>query len=465
MFHLVLCGGSGTRLWPLSRTQMPKQFVRLLAGGESLFQATLKRTQHLTEGRIIAAGVDHFFLALDQLQHVVEDTDNTRFLLEPIGRNTAPAIALACLMLEPDTLVLVTPSDHLINRQSDYDKAVQQAASLAESGFLVTFGIQPTYPETGFGYIEADQNKVKSFTEKPDEATAQAYIDQGNYYWNSGMFCFKAGVLLEELQRHAPEVLAACQQAFPASANQVSELRPPLEAMLCVPDISIDYAVMEKSDKVKVICCDLGWSDLGSFSALYNEVKPIDQDNAVILRGDAPIEPICENAKGNLIVAGERQVTLLDVDDLMVVDTADALLVGNRRSAQQIRNLVSRVRNAHPELTDAHQLAHRPWGSYEVLMSRAQYKIKRLIVHPGGKLSLQKHLHRNEHWVVVSGTASVTIDNERFLLRPNESTYIPMGAVHRLENEGKIDLIMIEVQVGEYTGEDDIVRITDVYGR
>ena len=466
MIHLILCGGSGTRLWPLSRTQMPKQFVRLFDNGESLFQATLKRNHNLVQGSIIATGVDHYFLAVDQLQSTSSDIENTRFLLEPIGRNTAPAIAMASMMLPENEVILVTPSDHLIRNQAAYEAAVHQAKSLAEQGYLVTFGIQPTYAETGFGYIQAKGDEVISFTEKPDLATATQYVEQGGYFWNSGMFCFQAGSLLSEMRKHAPDVVQQCEQAL-ADLNSLSEveLRPSLESMQQVEDISIDYAVMEKSTRTKVISCDIGWSDLGSFAALYDEVKQTDQQNAFILRGDAAKAPICEQATGNLVVAGERQVTLLDVEDLIVVDTADALLISHRRSAQHIRKLVDRVRATTPELTDTHRLAHRPWGSYEVLMSREQYKIKRIIVHPGRKLSLQKHFHRNEHWIVVSGTASVTVGEERFLLRPNESTYIPMGEVHRLENEGKIDLIMIEVQVGEYTGEDDIVRLLDVYGR
>lgn len=466
MIHLVLCGGSGTRLWPLSRTQMPKQFVRLLDNGESLFQATLKRNHNLVQGSIIATGVDHYFLAVDQLQTASSTLENTRFLLEPIGRNTAPAITLACMMLPENDVILVTPSDHLIKNQSAYEAAVHQAKSLAEQGYLVTFGIQPTYAETGFGYIQAEGDEVVSFTEKPDLKTATQYIQQGDYFWNSGMFCFQAGTLLSEMRKHSPEVVHQCEQLIAdLNADTTIELRPTLDAMQQVSDISIDYAVMEKSTKAKVICCDLGWSDLGSFAALYDEVKRPDDQNAFILRGDAAKLPICEQATGNLVVASERQVTLLDVEDLIVVDTTDALLISHRRSAQHIRKLVDRVRETSPELTDIHRLAHRPWGSYEVLMSREQYKIKRIIVHPGRKLSLQKHFHRNEHWIVVSGTASVTVGEEHYLLRPNESTYIPMGEVHRLENEGKIDLIMIEVQVGEYTGEDDIVRLSDVYGR
>lgn len=464
MIHLILCGGSGTRLWPLSRTLLPKQFVRLLDGGQSLFQTTLLRNQSLVKRSLIATGNDHYFLALDQLE-AINQPQNYAFILEPVGRNTAPAIALACLSLDPEVVVLVTPSDHLITDQLAYEKAVTRAKELAEAGFLVTFGITPNYPETGFGYIEAEGETVHSFTEKPDAETADAYIQGGRHFWNSGMFCFKAGTLLEELRQYAPDVLSACESALEQVSNQTDSLRLPLAVMESIPDISIDYAVMEHSQKVRVVCCDIGWSDLGSFATLYDELKKPQDDNAFLLRGDSPIPPICEDAKGNLVVTGDRQVALLDVEDLVVVDTADALLISHRRSAQHIRKLVTQVRACSPELADVHRLVHRPWGHYEVLLDRPQYKIKRIIVKPGCKLSLQKHFHRNEHWIVVSGTASVILGERRFMLRPNESTYIPMGEKHRLENEGRIDLVMIEVQVGEYTGEDDIVREEDMYGR
>jgi mannose-1-phosphate guanylyltransferase len=387
-----------------------------------------------------------------------------QFLLEPVGRNTAPAIALACLTLDADDLVLVTTSDHLVKDQVAYDQAVLQAKALAQQGYLVTFGIQPTYPETGFGYIESSGNDVLSFKEKPDALTAQAYIDAGNYYWNSGMFCFKAGVFLAELQQYSPNIYSACVHAI-AEHQGHNEIRIALDAMQAIPEDSIDYAVMEKSDKVKVVPCAMGWSDLGSFDALYDEVKTVDQDNAFVLRGEQPNTPICINAKHNLVVARDRQIALVDVDDLLVVDTMDAILISKKGSSQKVKEVVAQIKKTAPALAEIHRLAYRPWGSYEVLIDTPGYKVKRIVVKPTGQLSLQKHFHRNEHWIVVSGTAQVTVDNNQYLVRPNESTYIKMGQIHRLENHGKIDLVMIEVQVGEYTGEDDIVRLEDVYGR
>jgi mannose-1-phosphate guanylyltransferase len=367
-------------------------------------------------------------------------------------------------LLDADDLVLVTTSDHLVKDVTAYEQAVLQAKALAQQGYLVTFGIQPTYPETGFGYIEAKGNDVLSFKEKPDAKTAQAYIDAGNYYWNSGMFCFKAGVFLSELQRLAPDMHTACVAAL-AHVESSQEVRIALDKMLAIPEDSIDYAVMEKSDKVKVVPCDMGWSDLGSFDSLYDEVKAVEADNAIVLRSDAPLQPITIDAVNNLVVARDRQIALIDVHDLLVVDTMDAILIANKGSSQKVKQVVAQIKKTKPELAEIHRLAYRPWGSYEVLVDTAGYKVKRIVVKPGGRLSLQKHFHRNEHWIVVSGTALVTVDNEVKLVRPNESTYIKMGQVHRLENEGKIDLVMIEVQVGEYTGEDDIVRIEDIYSR
>ncbi|AZR81699.1 mannose-1-phosphate guanylyltransferase/mannose-6-phosphate isomerase [Thiomicrospira sp. S5] len=461
MINILLSGGSGTRLWPLSRTMLPKQFVRLF-DNESLFQQTVKRNVTVCSHSLIVSNVDQYFLAVDQYQQVSEHA--AQFLLESVGRNTAPAIALACMLLDEDDVVLVTTSDHLVKDQAAYEKAVFQAKELAEAGNLVTFGIQPTYAETGFGYIEASGHDVLSFKEKPDVETAQSYIEQGNYYWNSGMFCFKAGVLLKELEKYSSEMLEACRVALPKQQD-CSEIRIDHEAMQAIPEDSIDYAVMEKSDKVKVVPCDMGWSDLGSYDALYDELKTAELDNAVLKRlADMP-EPVCVNSKNNLIVSRNRQIALVDVDDLLVVDTSDAILISKKGSSQKVKQVVTEIKKSQPELAEVHRLAHRPWGTYEVLVDSDQYKVKRIVVKPGQRLSLQKHFHRNEHWVVVSGTATVTVDDDTFLVRPNESTYIQMGQVHRLENCGKIDLVMVEVQVGEYTGEDDIVRIDDIYGR
>jgi len=461
VINIILCGGSGTRLWPLSRTMLPKQFVRLF-NNRSLFQDTVLRNQPVCSSTFVVSNNEQFFLAVDQLSQISSTSD--QFLLEPVGRNTAPAIALACMALDPEDLVFVTTSDHLVKDQVAYESSVLEAKALAEQNNLVTFGIKPTYPEVGFGYIEANGNDVSSFKEKPDTDTAQSYIEKGNYYWNSGMFCFKAGVFLSELEQYSPEIYQTCYEAMPKDGCD-TEIRIDLEAMNAIPEDSIDYAVMEKSNKVKVVPCDMGWSDLGSFDALYDEIKQPAQNNAVLSRLNDSPKPICIDSKHNLVVARERQIALVDVEDLLVVDTSDAILISKKGSSQKVKSVVTQIKKQAPELSDIHRLAFRPWGSYEVLVNTEGYKVKRIIVKPGGRLSLQKHFHRNEHWIVVSGTATVTVDDNCCLVRPNESTYIKMGQTHRLENEGKIDLVMIEVQVGEYTGEDDIVRIEDVYGR
>ncbi len=463
MINIVLCGGSGTRLWPLSRTMLPKQFVRLF-DGKSLFQETVLRNAELCSHAIIVSNRDQYFLAVDQLDQI--NSLKTQFLLEPVGRNTAPAIALACMAVDENDLVFVTTSDHLVKKPAAYEAAVLEAKSLAEKGDLVTFGIKPTYPETGFGYIESKGHDVLSFKEKPDKKTAQAYMDSGNYYWNSGMFCFKAGVFLNELKHYAPAIYESCLRAMPEDLT-CSELNIDIKAMQEIPEDSIDYAVMEKSQKVKVVPCDMDWSDLGSFDALFDEVKSeqTEQSNVVVSDQVGYPEPICIDSTNNLMVTQNRQIALVDIDDLLIVDTADAILISKQGSSQKVKNIVAEIQKAQPELAKVHRLVHRPWGTYEVLVDTGGYKVKRIVVKPGSKLSLQKHFHRNEHWIVVSGTATVSVDNEVSLVRPNESTYIKMGQLHRLENEGKIDLIMIEVQVGEYTGEDDIVRIDDLYGR
>ena len=465
MINLILCGGSGTRLWPLSRTLLPKQFVRLF-NNRSLFQETVLRNQHSCSSAFIILNTEHFFLAIDQLSQI--SSQSARFLHEPIGRNIAPAIGLACFALDEDDIVLVTSSDHLIKNIQAYNEAVVTAKQLAEEGFLVTFGIKPDYPETGFGYIEASGNDVRSFKEKPSEELAKSYIEQGHYYWNSGMFCFKAGVFLSELKSCSPEIYTACYNAIHASdtdQNDNGDITIPLTFMQAIPDNSIDYAVMEKSHKVKVVPCDLGWSDLGSFDALFNSVKESSRDNALLATDNTDPEPICINSHNNLLVTHGRQIAVIDVDDLLIVDTFDALLISKKGSSQQVKQVVEHIRKHAPELAKVHHKAHRPWGTYEVLLDSPFYKIKRIVVKPGSKLSLQKHHHRNEHWIVVSGTATVTLENETILVRPNESTYIKMGYVHRLENQGKINLIIIEVQVGEYVGEDDIIRLEDIYGR
>jgi len=469
MTNLILCGGSGTRLWPLSRTLMPKQFIKLFEN-QSLFQLTVKRNHLLCEKQYIVSNSEQYFLALDQLEEM-QFTKNS-FLLEPVGRNTAPAIALVCFDMSTEEIVLVSPSDHLIKNQEAYHKVIKHAEKLASSGYLVTFGITPTYAETGYGYIEADDENVRAFHEKPSESTAQRYVDAGNYYWNSGIFCFKAGIFLEELKTYSPDIYKTSKIAYTKSKSIVKQqisndehmIRITHEDMINIPANSIDYAVMEKSKKVKVVASDINWSDMGSFDALYDELEGDIHGNKSLSTPNPQIENISNNAYNNLIIS-EKLVTTIDVEDLIIVDTADALLISKKGSGQKIKDVVNVLKERDSELVNIHQTAHRPWGTYTILEDTPGYKIKRIEVKPGKRLSLQKHFHRNEHWIVVSGTATVTVENTVKLVRPNESTYIKMGEIHRLENNGKIPIVLIEAQVGEYTGEDDIVRIEDDFQR
>ncbi len=454
MINIILCGGSGTRLWPISRTLMPKQFVKLF-NEKSLFQLTVERNSKVCDSQFIVSNTEQYFLALDQLEELHKT--NNKYLLEPIGRNTAPAIALACMALEYDDIVLVTPSDHLIKDEDEYSKVLKTAKKLAQQDNLVTFGITPSFAETGFGYIEADGENVKAFHEKPDTKTAQTYVDAGNYYWNSGMFCFKAGIFLDELKKYSPEIFDRCKIALLVDKTD-DIIRIKHEEMIKIPEDSIDYAVMEKSDKVKVVASDIDWSDVGSFDALYEEL-PKDKDGNTLNENHISID-----SKNNLIYAKEKKIATVDIEDLIIVDTGDALLISKKGSSQKVKKIVAEVRK-NTQLHNIHLTGYRPWGSYTILEDTPGYKIKRIEVKPGKRLSLQKHYHRNEHWIVVSGTATVTVGDKVELVRPNESTYIKMGEIHRLENNGKIPIVLIEAQVGEYTGEDDIVRLEDDFKR
>ena len=455
MTNIVLCGGSGTRLWPISRTLMPKQFVKLFSN-KSLFQLTVERNSKVCDSQFIVSNAEQYFLALDQLEEL--NKTNNKYLLEPIGRNTAPAIALACMKLEYDELVLITPSDHLIKDETEYKKVLEQAKELALKNNLVTFGITPTFAETGFGYIESvNTYDVKAFHEKPDFKTATSYLEAGNYYWNSGMFCFKAGIFLDELKKYSPEIFETSKLAL-ENANTDSIIRIKHDDMLAIPEDSIDYAVMEKSKLVKVIPSNISWSDVGSFDALFEEL-PKDTNGNTVNPNHISID-----SKNNLVFGTERIISTIDVEDLIIVDSGDALLISKKGSSQKVKQVVAEIKKT-TQLHNIHLSAHRPWGTYTILEDTPGYKIKRIEVKPGKRLSLQKHFHRNEHWIVVSGTATVTVGNETRYVRPNESTYIKMGELHRLENEGKIPVVLIEAQVGEYTGEDDIVRIDDDFKR
>jgi len=452
MINIILCGGNGTRLWPVSRTLMPKQFVKFF-NNKSLFQLTVERNQNFCDTQYIVSNAEQYFLARDQL----ENLRSVSFLLEPLGRNTAPAIALACFDLDAQETVLVTPSDHLIKDQKAYEAVLVRAQEQAGNDNLVTFGITPSYPETGYGYIEADDLHVKSFKEKPDMQTAQNYVNSGNFYWNSGIFCFKAGVFLEELKCYAPEIFHASKKAY-FNATKEDIIRISHDDMLHIPEESIDYAVMEKSTRVKVVPSNISWSDMGNFDALYEEL-PKDEN------GNTENEHhIAINAKNNLIVSNTTVATV-DISNLMIVNTDDALLISKKGSSQKVKYVVEKLKKRKSQLAQIHTTAHRPWGTYTIVESAQGYKIKRIVVKPRKRLSLQKHFHRSEHWIVVSGTATVTVGKDCYLVRPNESTYIKMGEIHRLENPGTIDLILIEVQVGSYVGEDDIVRIDDDFKR
>jgi len=455
MTNIILCGGSGTRLWPISRTLMPKQFVKLF-DDKSLFQLTVERNSKVCDAQFIVSNTEQYFLALDQLEEL--NQVNNKYLLEPIGRNTAPAIALACMALDKDELVLVTPSDHLIKDEVEYARVLDKAQKLAYENNLVTFGITASFAETGFGYIESgESDSVRAFHEKPDTETAQKYIDAGNYYWNSGMFCFKAGIFLEELKKYSPDIYKTSLIAFKNSAKN-EMIRIKHEDMIKIPEDSIDYAVMEKSSIVKVIPSNIEWSDVGSFDSLFEELPKDENHNT---QNDKYISIDSQN---NLIYTKDKYVATIDIENLIIVDTGDALLVSKKGSSQKVKQVVEEIKKT-TELHNIHLTGYRPWGTYTVLEDTSGYKIKRIEVKPDKRLSLQKHYHRNEHWIVVSGTATVTVGKETKLIRPNESTYIKMGEVHRLENNGKIPVLLVEVQVGEYTGEDDIVRIDDDYER
>ena len=466
MINIILCGGNGTRLWPISRTLMPKQFVKLF-NNKSLFQLTVQRNKNICKEQFIVSNAEQYFLSIDQLEEL--QYTNNKFLLEPIARNTAPAIALACFALNREDIVLVSPSDHLIKNEDAYNKVLKNAKELAKENYLVTFGITPIFAETGFGYIETSINSnidnkeligldVVKFHEKPDFETAKQYLKEGNYFWNSGMFCFKVGVFLDELKKYSPKIYETSKSAF-ENATKNGIYRISYEDMANIPEDSIDYAVMEKSDKVKVIGADIGWSDLGSFDALAKEFQTDKNGNTK----DKNFLAI--NSKNNFIYSSDRLIATVDIDDLIIVDTPDALLISKKGTSQKIKDIVKELKGMDSSLHHIHLTAHRPWGTYTVLENSSGYKIKRIVVKPGKKLSLQKHFHRSEHWIVVEGVALVTIGNKKVLLKPNESTYIPIGELHRLENPGKMDVVLIEVQVGEYLEEDDIVRVDDEYER
>jgi mannose-1-phosphate guanylyltransferase/mannose-6-phosphate isomerase len=468
LIPLILSGGSGTRLWPVSRKNLPKQFLAL-AGKGTLFQQTIARTRQLPDiaTPIVVASEDHRFLAADQLLEA--GIKDATIVLEPLARNTAPAIALGALQAlqrDANAVLLVLPADHLIGDTDAFVDAVKQAMPLAAQDWLVTFGIRPDRPETGFGYIrraeaiDGNGYRVEQFVEKPDLSTAEAYLTDGGYDWNSGMFLFKASRYLEELAAHAPVMLVAVREAHAKASADLDFVRIDRDAFALVPDKSIDYAVMEKTQRAAVIPVSCAWSDIGSWSALW-------------LTGDKDAEGnLCEgdtmavDTRNSLLRSHDRHLlATVGVDDLIVVTTPDATLVAHRDAAQDVKKIVEQLKAAGRSEHSLHRVVHRPWGSYDSLEAGDRFQVKRIQVKPGASLSLQKHHHRAEHWIVVSGTAEVTCDDKVFLLGENQSTYIPLGSKHRLRNPGKVPLELIEVQSGSYLGEDDIVRFDDVYGR
>ena len=465
MIPVILSGGSGTRLWPYSRSLYPKQFLPLVSDN-TLVQETILRLEGsiAAPDPIIVCNNDHRFMVAEQIRAIGKKPAS--ILLEPAARNTAPALALAALQANEhheDPVILVLPADHVIKNIAAFHEAMQKAEKAALDGKLVTFGIVPTHPETGYGYIQAsgsnDCRPVKQFVEKPNLETAKAYLASGEYFWNSGMFAFKASVLLKELETHAPDILSSCRQALQLAQSDLDFIRVDHDSFSQCPEDSIDYAVMEKTDNAIVIPLDAEWSDVGSWSALW-EISEKDSDGNT-LRGDV----LTEDSKNSFIQSEQKLITTIGIDNLVIVETDDAILVADKNRVQDVKTVVNRLKAQQRSETQIHRKVYRPWGYYDSIDSGDRFQVKRIVVNPGQKLSLQMHHHRAEHWVVVSGTAKVTRGEEEILVSENESTYIPLGVKHRLENPGSIALEMIEVQSGGYLGEDDIVRYDDTYGR
>jgi len=460
---VILAGGTGSRLWPLSREAYPKQLLDL-AGERTLLQATFLRARKLGgHPPMVVVGDEHRFIVKSQLEAIGAPPE-THIVLEPMGRNTAPAVCAAAAYAsrrhDEPVVLLVLPADHLIRDEAAFAEAVELAGGLAAEGRLVTFGIKPERPETGYGYIEKGRGSdVVSFREKPDAATAREYVESGRYFWNSGMFAFQNDVVMAEMERHCPEIAAAAVLAVDEGERDMCFFRLGARAFEDCPSDSIDYALMEKSDKIAVVPADLGWSDIGSWRALWEMADKDERGN--VRAGDV----IAEDVDNCLLRSEHALVAAVGLKDTLVVETADALLVAPMDKAQEVKKIVGRLKRQEREEYRSHRTVYRPWGSYTILEEQQNFKIKRITVLPGVKLSLQMHHHRSEHWIVVKGTAKVTCGDKVFLVMANESTYIPCGEKHRLENPGVIPLELIEVQNGQYLGEDDIVRFDDDFGR
>ena len=468
MIPVILSGGSGSRLWPLSRKQFPKQFLAL-TGEHTLFQQTVERLAFEGMQRpIVVCNQDHRFLVTEQFQEIGHSSQV--MVLEPFGRNTAPAVAMTALKLldeRRDEVLLVLPADHVIIDEAAFRRAIEQGRQQAEAGELVLFGVPATSPETGFGYIRTCEEsglgagtlRVDQFVEKPDEERAREFVAAGNYFWNSGMFLFRASVYLEELQKHEPDIYDNC--VLTLKRSDVSEDTVVIDAdtfALC-PDNSIDYAVMERTQHACVVPLDAGWSDVGSWSSLWDVHEK--DSNGNVLKGDV----LAHDSRNCLVNGNGKLVTLLGLEDVVVVETRDAVMVAHKDRVQDVKKLVGALDAQSRKETQNHCEVYRPWGAYDSVDNGVRHQVKHITVKPGASLSLQMHHHRAEHWIVVSGTAQVTCDDKVFLLTENQSTYIPIASVHRLANPGKIPLEIIEVQSGGYLGEDDIERFEDVYGR
>lgn len=467
MIPVILSGGTGSRLWPLSRQAYPKQFLPLV-GSQSMFQDTLTRLPEGMGAPLIVANDEHRFIVKEQLEAI--NLKPRSILLEPFGRNTAPAVALAAMEIareNPEEIMLVLPADHAIDQPALFHRVLAAGQVTAKKGALVLFGVTPDRPETGYGYIASGEQadaatgalKVSRFIEKPDARTATALLQEGGYFWNSGMFMFRADAYLEELKKHSPDIYDTCALAASNYTRDLGFTRIPAEIFEHCPDDSIDYAVMEHTNRAVLVPLDSGWNDVGSWSALWDINEKDDSDNVII--GDACLE----DSRGCLVHSKDKLVTMLGVENLVVVDTKDAVMVAHRDRVQDVKKLVNQLNGSQRTEAICHREVYRPWGSYDSIDMGSRFQVKRITVKPGEKLSLQKHHHRAEHWIVVSGTAEVTRGDDTFLLAENESTYIPIGTVHRLANPGKIPLELIEVQSGTYLGEDDIERLQDNYGR